>query len=299
MHMKKLRCSPQRAVLFTALTTLVALPASAQIAPNSPTTTWNALLYPPGSPVTPDPFSDQQTGSKESDIVGTASVASFFTRFYDGGTASLIDGQIAFRLRIAEQQNPPGFSGAAFVGIDGNGDGTLDLFVGVDNSGSFDHVGIWTAGNGLNVSPSTTSIQSPPAISYAETGLNYDWSPLNATIDPTTMTYDVDNGGNVDYFISFLVPFADLVSMFSTVGIQNVDENSIFSYVAATATQDNSLNQDLNGVNGGVNATNTWQQLGALTTPQSANGMTVVPEPSTYALLLLGGGLLLLLKRRR
>ncbi|MEO7676790.1 MAG: PEP-CTERM sorting domain-containing protein, partial [Verrucomicrobiota bacterium] len=199
-------------------------------------------------------------------------------------------------LRLAEDKNPPGFSGFAFIGIDGNSDGKLDLFVGVNNAGSTAQVGIWRAGSGANTSPFTTSLQNPASVSYAETSLNYGWTPINATIDPTSMSYDVDNGGNTDQFLSFVIPFADLVSMFSSNGIAGVNENSIFSYVAATATQENSLNQDINGVNGGVNSTMTWQQLGALTQPTTATGLTV-PEPSTVALAILGAATSCFLRR--
>jgi hypothetical protein len=275
---------------------LSALCAQAQIAPNSSTTNWTAVLYPAGSPVTPDPASDQQTGSKEGDIVGSSLIPSLYTRFYNGGTPSLTDGQIAFRLRIAEEQNPPGFSGAAFIGLDGNGDSKLDLFVGVNNSGSTAEVGIWRAGNGLNISPSTTSIQSPASLSYSETTVNYSWTPLSFAIDPLASTYDVDVGGKTDHFLSFVVPFGDLAAMFGSIGIFGINENSVFSYVAATATQDNSLNQDLNGVDGGVNSSSTWAQLGALTQPFTASG-AVVPEPSPYALMLLGGSLLYFFRR--
>src|ERR1051325_170319 len=119
----KFRNSARGLLGATVITSLAALSAHAQIAPNSPTINWNAVLYSTNNPTTPDPFTDQQTGSKESDIVGTSSVASFYTRFFDAGTPALTDGQIAFRLRLAEEQNPPGFSGAAFVGIDANADG--------------------------------------------------------------------------------------------------------------------------------------------------------------------------------
>lgn len=272
---------------------LMALSAHAQISPTSPTTNWTPVLYPPSSPTTPDPFSDQQTGSKEGDIVGTTNTASLYTRFYNGGTPSLTDGQLAFRLRLAEEQNPPGYSGAAFIGVDGNNDGRLDIFLGVNNSGSTAQIGMWRAGTGANTSPSTTTIQSPASISYAETSVNYSWTPVTATIDPTTMSYDIDGGARTDHFLTFVVPFADLVAMFATNGIAGINENSVFTYVAATATQDNSLNQDLNGVNGGVNSASTWQQLGALTTPLTATGGTV-PEPSTWALIALGGAALFL-----
>jgi hypothetical protein len=285
-------------VMAWSLFALATISVSAQISPTSSTTNWNAILYPSGSPTTPDPFSDQQTGSKEGDIVGTSSTPSFYTRFYGGGTPSLTDGQIGFRLRLAEQQNPPGYSGAAFIGLDGNADGKLDVFVGVNNSGSTAQIGLWRAGTGANISPSTTTIESPATVSYAETAVNYSWTPVTATIDPTTLTYDVDNGGSADQFLTFVVPFADLSAMFGNVGVSNVNENSIFSYVAATATPDHSLNQDLNGVNAGVNSSMTWEQLGAISQPFTANG-TAVPEPSVYALLVTAGALAFFFARRK
>jgi hypothetical protein len=149
------------AVLITSLFFSLTA-AHAQINPSSSTANWTPILYPPSNPTVPDPGSDQQTGSKEADIVGTANVASFYTSFYNGGTPSLIDGLLGFRVRLAEEQSPAGFSTAAFVGIDGNADGRLDLFIGVDNSGSFDHVGIWRAGAGQNISPSTPPSSARP-----------------------------------------------------------------------------------------------------------------------------------------
>ncbi|MEO6035606.1 MAG: hypothetical protein ABIQ35_10155, partial [Verrucomicrobiota bacterium] len=128
--------SLHRKLALTVVTAFISIAAFGQILPNSSTTNWSPLLYPPNSPVTPDPASDQQGGSKEGDIVGSSTIPSFYTRFYNGGTPTLTDGQIAFRLRLAEDKNPPGFSGFAFIGIDGNSDGKLDLFVGVNNAGS-------------------------------------------------------------------------------------------------------------------------------------------------------------------
>lgn len=282
--------------MLNVFASLCAWSAAAQIVPNSSTPNWIPILDP-----TPDPFSDQQTGSKESDIVGTQTAPSLYTAFWNGGTSSLTDGQIAFRLRLAEEKNPPGYSGAAFIGIDANADGKLDVFAGVHNSGVTAAVGLWRPGNGLNISPSTTTLESPGAISYQETSLNYSWTPVNVTIDPTTISYDLDNGGNggTDHFLSFVIPFADLVALFADVGVLNVNENTAFAYVAATATQDNSLNQDFNGVNGGINSSTAWQDLGVLTAPISANGVTPVPEPSSMALLLVGAAAMCVGLRRR
>ena len=50
-------------------------------------------------------------------------------------------------------------------------------------------------------------------------------------------------------------------------------------YVMGTATQANSFNQDLNGVNGGVNSSLTWADLGAITTPLNVTGTTTNVAP--------------------
>jgi hypothetical protein len=77
----------------------------AQINPAGSLTNWIPILYGPN--VFPDAFSDQQTGSDESDLVGTSTRASLFTSFWNGGTPnSLADGQLGFRLRLAGEKIP-------------------------------------------------------------------------------------------------------------------------------------------------------------------------------------------------
>lgn len=259
----------------------------AQITPTSPTTQWSGVRYATNNPAVPDPGNDQQTGSKEGDIVGNATTPSIFTRFYNGGTPSLTDGQIAFRFRLAEEKNPPGFTGCAYVGLDGNRDGAMDLFVGVVNSGSGGEIGIYRAGNGGNTAPNNTSMFTPGLFTYTETTANYSWALVNSTIDPQTLNFDVDAGGVTDRFLTFVLPFADLLSAFATVGLGGLNQNSVVSFVAGTSTQANSLNQDLNGVNGDVNSGTVWAALGALSNPTTLDG-AAVPEPASSTLVLLG-----------
>jgi hypothetical protein len=75
------------------------------------------------------------------------------------------------------------------------------------------------------------------------------------------------------------VPFADVIAQLNAKGITGINQNSTFSYVVATATQANSLNQDLNGVGGSYDGNATWSTLGVISDPITAGGIPV-PEPS-------------------
>lgn len=274
-------------LLWVAMLFLVS-PAFAQPDPTSSTAQWVPILYSNGN--YPDPVADQQTGSAESDIIGNANLPSFYMQYNSG--------YLGFRLRLGADLNPPGFKGAAFVGLDANLDGALDLFVGVNNSGSANQVGIWSPGTGLNTSPKTTTLVTPALMSYTETSLNYSFAPVTAANDPTATTFDLNADGNTDQFLTFYVPFADIANELAAVGI-NFTTNSPMQLVAATATQANSLNEDLNGVNGGVNSTLTWSQLGASSQVYSPTSITPVPEPATLALCFLAAALLPLRVGRR
>ena len=273
-------------VTFFSALGVFSLSAGSTVDVTAPTSGWTAILYPNNSP---DPSNDQQTGTSEGDIVGNALHPSVYTAFGDAGTPSLTDGSFAFRIRLGGDLSPAGFKTAAFVGIDANADGAIDLFIGINNSGSADTIGIWNPGTGANTSPNTTTMVSTPLVSYTQTVGNYSWLPVNATIDPSVGTAtDLDGGGQNDYFLTFSIPFADIKLQLAARGIAGIDQNSSFSYVVATATQANSLNQDLNGVGKNYDGAATWSSLGAVTNTASPASFIQVPEAGTGALLLLG-----------
>jgi hypothetical protein len=281
---KNLRSACARA--FVSLFLASALPAAATVVDlTAPTTSWTPIQY---SNNNPDPSADQQTGSPEGDIIGNAAHPSAYTMFGDGNTPSLTDCMLAFRIRLGADTNPSGFKTALFVGIDANSDGKLDLFLGVNNSGSADTVGIWNPGAGANVSPSTTTMDSTPLVSYTPTASNYYWSAVTTTNDPSVGSETDLDGSGTDFFLGFAIPFSDIVAQLAAAGIA-FDENSTLTYVIATATQANSLNQDLNGVAGSVNSSLTWSQLGVLSNPMTASGLAAVPEinPALWVGLLL------------
>jgi len=267
--------------------------ASAQISPDSSTVFWTPIQYQLGS--APDSFADQQTGSVEGDIIGNSSNPSLYTAFDQGGTPGVLtDGELGFRFRVGGDKNPSGFKGAAFVGMDID----ADLFAGVNNSGSSAVIGLWWAGASANTSPNTTTLANAPTYVYTESAANYSWAAVTLAIDPSATSTDLDGGGDTDYFLTFTLPFADLVTMAETL-VPGFNENSVVSYVAATANQANNLNQDINGLTGGLNSGSTWEALGALSSTYTASGIPAMPEPSTATLLFLGLAGLLVIQRSR
>jgi MYXO-CTERM domain-containing protein len=254
---------------------------------------------------------DQQTGQASGDIVGGSGGSfnnydsGFYTNWYDGGTTNIhTDGTIGFRVRLDDIDNGSGgnFNGLLWVGIDANQDAKLDVFIGVNNSGNNDTIDIRAAGSSANTSPSTTSIANAIKVgnsfpySFAETINNYSYRAVTAADGGTTLDITSATSGDTDYYVSFTVDFAQLVSFLNTQNNIQITDSTALRYVLGTATQDNSLNQDLGAVNGGVNSTSTWEQLGGFSPAMNATG-TTVPEPS--AALLGGLGLLGLLRRRR
>ncbi len=259
---------------------------------------WTPILY--ANPASADPALDHQTGIRDSDIVGNASHPSFYTTFERNNPVVPSDDQIGFRLRVAGDQNPGGFASAFWVGMDVNGDGKLDLFAGAIEGAT---VGIYRAGSGLNISPSTTSIDShSPLYEVSANSSNYHFAPVTASLDPAGTDFNLDKGSggggvHTDHFVSFMIPFAELVDAVTDLGIVGFDETDPIRYVTATSNQRNSLNQDLNGIPKDFDGTLTWSQLGGFTPYFTAGGAAVVPEPGSAALA--AGALLLACVRRK
>jgi hypothetical protein len=266
-------------ILFSALM------ASGQTDPNTPTTQWVPLLY--GNNIMPDPSGDQQTGNAELDIVGNASTPSLYMQYTSG--------YLGFRLRLGAELNPPGFSGVALVGMDVTLNGALDLFLGVNNQGSHDQIGIWLPGLGANTAPNNTGVGSLVK-SYKETTLTYGFTPISSAIDPTTANFDLNADGRTDRFLSFFVPFADIASALATKDII-FTTNSLMDLMVVTGTQPNSLNGDINGIDGGINSSQSWSQLGALSRTYTPVSIEPVPEPPVRLCCLCGLALLFLRSR--
>lgn len=279
------------------------VPLHGALTVTSPTSDWIAVLY--GDPVNADPAEDHQTGILDADIVGNEDDESFYTAFDGGGTpGDLTDGEIGFRLRVAGDKNPAGFESAFWVGIDANLDGEVDLFAGAIEGNK---VGLYPTGSDLNISPSTTSIDtSLPYYEVAASSSNYAFQQITSLLDPGVTNLNIDGGSggsanHVDHFVSFVVPFAEVVSAIDSLGLNGIgpmDENNGMQYVTATSNNQNSLNQDLNGISGGLSSTSTWTQLGGFTETYLVSGESV-PEPTVWIQGVAAGMLLVGVRRRR
>lgn len=293
--------------ISTVVSLALASAAHGAVVVDSPTSNWTAITYPG---VQSDYFTDEQATSVEADLVGTGSYAAVYKIFDDGGTDSsenATDGEIGFRFRVAGEKPAAGFDnvawlGLAITGVDSNpGDGLtdLDVFIGYDSGTNT--IGVYDPGTGTNTSPNTTTIVPTPVWSITATGTTLDWAAVD-TIDLglPAADYNLDGGNkggvdNTDHFLSFKVDFSLLSSAISGVIGTTFNDESTFGIVSATATQTNSLNQDLNGVDGDVNDNNsplTWDTLNAV------SPLTSVPEPSSVALVL-GGAILFYVAIRR
>ena len=200
---------------------------------------------------------------------------------------------ISFRVRMSGASKTY-WENYLWIGFDADRNGSIDLFAGLAKNNT---ISIYYPGTGLNISPSTTTIGN--AFDTVNTSSsNYSFMAVDGTNAPGQTT-DVDANGGTDYFVSFSVSFSNIVTALASANI-NIDENSPMNFLAATSTQGNALNQDINGAPKitSANKDTTWVQLGASSNPVSANG-EVIPEPATPGLIGLGGLSALFVSRLR
>jgi hypothetical protein len=259
-----------------------------------------------------DFIADQQTGDPASDIVGTAANPGFYTAFDNGGTPSLTDGALAFRVRLDDRggnNNTIRFDRNLWVGIDADLNGSVDAFLGVSTPSQNVILGIYDAGSGNNTSPNTTTIGSlTTTYTYSAVSTNYNYRPVNSVSDGGSLNDLTPGGTDTDYYVSFQLSFA-AIATFLTAQLPGVftvasplTENTPLRYVVGTSTQSNTLNQDLGGIDnsGAADLNQTWTALGGFTPIISATGqLASVPECSATLLAIVASALGFSFNRRR
>lgn len=280
--------------------------ASAQIV-SSPVTNWNQIRY--NGVVPNEPASDQQTGTPEGDFVGDAARPFLFSLFDAGTVASKTDGTLYFKMRIDADSQPVGFKGLALIGFSFTSNVAnqplINVFAGVDNSGSPDRIRIFRADpTKTNISPSTSGIGAE-LFNYVATSLNYDFSPVSAVNEPGTGSpFNFNSAANnPDYFLAFSIPFADLVSAVNTTTGLSINEDSQFRMVAFNATNSNTLNQDVGGINDRTtNPALPFSDLNAISNVYATSSLLPTPAPPGVVSGLIGiamaGGQFGLVRRR-
>lgn len=278
--------------------------------------TWKPMLGIGGSNQTGpggymlDPLADQQTGQYDSDFVSSVtngqSNPGFFVQY------GLIDGveYFAFRIVLNEYKTTGNLVNIR-IGFDGNEDGVIDLFMGPSLQNNQTGLVFQGTGTGANVSPSTTTLTSAfyptsagvgNALPFSSTNFsNIELTPANiATYYPGWVSQNGKNPGDNDAIISFAIPLADINAALAQLGKDfTVWPETLLRWVAFTATQNNSINQDVYGLPKIANNNGVGNTLYTSFLPlMNAYGYPV-PEPSSYGLLLGAGmGGLLLLRRR-
>lgn len=231
-----------------------------------------------------DPFKDPQAGSAGLDLIGDADNPLFYTAFDDKGTDTVTDDEIGFRVRIGNVATDKDFSSVFLVGIDADADGDLDLFLSADGRGPSPAVTIWAPGSGTNDSPNTTSIVDPSdQIVTTFSSANFALTAVSATSDPNVTDTDIGDDGKVDNFVSFKLAFSDFQGELSRItgfagstsgGVSiNIDKDTPLRYVVMTLTQENAINGDIGGLNGGNSSTSTFESLGIFSETLTASNV--------------------------
>lgn len=218
-----------------------------------------------------DYLRDQQTGSGSvsQDIVGDATYPSTYIHFTDT--------EIAFRIRVNNIDKGTNstnyiYDGFAFIGMDVDLNGSIDFFMGTYNpSGNNGIIGIYGSNGALtNLGPSSTGIDGKTIFQKpSNRGVNYSLTMADSNID-----------GNPDYFVSYKLSVSDITAALLTKGI-TFNKSTSFRFITGTAAQDNSFNQDINGMNkSGWTSGINWDQLGVFSPTMSADS-----SASTYSVV--------------
>ncbi|MDF3058788.1 MAG: hypothetical protein K0R17_3003, partial [Rariglobus sp.] len=191
---------------------------------------------------------------------------------------------LLFRVRLnvlGEHQGSPKFTGNIRIGVDGDGDGSIDLYFGIaTGQGQTPEISFQnptgTAAD-ANTSPNTSALGNSYG-TIATTSSNYNY----AQADDGSMYGSGSNlSPNPDAFLTWSIPFSTFKSYLEAqLSGVTISLESFLRFVAFSSTQGNSVNQDVYGVDG--IGTVRYDQGGGFTNYYSTTGK-VIPEASTVA----------------
>lgn len=283
--------SPTHSLILAA--TLVSSPLSlaAVTSIDAFSTDWTRIDY--ANNGLADPIADSN-GQNSEELVGDDTLGFFFTDFNDFDDADASNDVISFRTRHAETKNGgSAFTSNLFIGIDADQDFVIDAFVGVSTSGNSNTLFIAnpeasSSNNSVNSSKIDTTYVATPIISAT----NFNWRAVTEDdTDGIGESLDIDGGGDTDYYLSFQLNFSQLAAVLesnsATIG-DTVTASTGLRYIVGTSTQNNSLNKDVGGLDGNSGFGTLFSELPNVTSELiSADGVSIVPEPSSSALLIL------------
>lgn len=277
--------------------------------------TWKPLLGYPGGAQTgadgymSDPLSDQQTGQYDSDFAsmsGSATGPGFLVQF---GTIGGVE-HIGFRIVMNEYKTTGNLVNIR-VGFDGNYDGVVDLFLGPSLQNNQYGLVFQGTGTGLNVSPSTTTLTTAfyPAAAGVGSALAFTSSNFSnieltaanlATYYPGWVMQNGKTAGDNDALISFALPVAHVNQALAQLGAGfSISAETYMRWIAFTATQNNSINQDVYGLPKITNSNGVGDVTWSSFLPFMNGSGQPVPEPAAYGGVLGLGLVGLALLRRR
>ena len=260
--------------------------------------TFSTLETPWGSTLS-DVRWDQQTGQGADDFVGDGTNG-YYGFYYKYGQIGAVDSMV-FRVRLNAVASA--FTGNLRIGVDGNGDGAIDLFFGVSTGqGQTPEIVFQDPVAGkTNVSASTSGLDKAYG-TIATTTSNYSYVQAN-----DGSTFATGNGAgtaNADMFLTFSLPFSTFKSALEArLSGVTITIDSLVRFLAFTSTQGNAVNQDVYGLGAlsdTANANLRFDQGGGFTNYYSSSG-AVIPEASTVVqgAMFLVSGLGVVLWRRR
>lgn len=263
-----------------------------------------------------DVQNDQQTGLFPGDFMGLAAGATGYSTtpasavpssMVTAGTIGGVD-YLVFRFRMTDFNGGKNYVGSAVsVGIGFNelsGPGVTTIYATVDSGNAGQQLFFQGGGSGLNDGPSTTTLDggafagnpyTKAAPLLLTSGTNWSYDKVTAFGD-TNYDRTATSGTDNNAYVTFAIKFSDLQAATRALTGSTtftVNYSTVMAFVGWTATQTQSINQDVNGTAG--IPTSTWSAMGAFTDYVDATGKKpVVPEAATVVqvgiVLLLWGG---------